>query len=623
MSWPVTRTGSLFRATFLAILTAALLLAPAVTVFSADVPIATVPVGDAPVAVGVNPMSHRVYVANYYGDSVSIIDGTSDTVTATVEMGDWTIPLAVIANPLATPARAYVANFWDNSVTVIDESTNAETATVPSNGVHGGGPRALALNPSGPTPKLYVADYGSGFVTVLNALTYEEITHVYCGDSPRALGIFASAGRTRIYVANRGSWTLSIIDGDTDTIIKTLPLDALPKAIAVDTTTGYAYVTNEGANSVTVVDDSDNIAATIETGARPVGIAVDEANGRLLVANYDDGTVSVFGTSDFAQEATVAVGTNPWAIAFDSGDEKAFVTNYGSNSTSVIDNTLAVTNVACGTNPYALAVDEGQSPHKTYVGNWNSDDVTVIDEPVAQQSISLFDLGVSEADAADDPVSVVIDEVDTSGEGVIARGAATSARPVYPAAISAVFWRISPLQAWNRAQITLGEGTPDVSWEADLGSLAEGTHELEVVALDQTSAAASVSDGGTAVRTSAPAGGAAASFDVGEAEPHQTTTTLELTKAQGASSQLTAYVECAEDGCAGPGGEVVFEKLAGSNWDLIGTAVLVEGAGSIQISRSSRGEYRARYVGDAEHAESLSQALVIAPGSSGHRALIR
>ncbi len=96
------------RAAILVAIVMAVLFVPVLSVFSADVPIATIPVGEAPQAVGVNPISHRVYVANYYGDSVSIIDGNTDSVVATAPTGYFSIPVAVLPNPFATPARAYV-----------------------------------------------------------------------------------------------------------------------------------------------------------------------------------------------------------------------------------------------------------------------------------------------------------------------------------------------------------------------------------------------------------------------------------------------------------------------------------------------------------------------------------
>lgn len=610
------------RPLFLSLFTLAVLLVSVPAVFSADVPIATVPVGDSPVAIAVNPLSHRVFVANYYGNSVSIIDGASDVVTATVSTGDTSIPIAVIANPLATPAKAYVANFWANTITVLDESTNAVYATVPSNGVHAGGPRALALNPSGPVPKLYVADYGSGLVTVINAETCTQIKTIPVGLYPRALGIFASGARTRIYVANRGSNTVSVIDGDTDEVVATLPTGVAPKAIAVDRSTGCAYVTNETSNTVTVIGDTDQVVATVAVGTRPIGIAVAEDLGRVFVGNFTSNNVSVLRTSDYSTEATLSVGTSPWAIAYDRGDRKAFVTNYNGNSTSVIDSALTVTTVPCGTNPYALAVDEGAAPHKTYVGNWNSDNVTVIDEPSASETLSA--LTTAEAYAANDSVLVAVDPtVDDSSGTAVATGSATDMRLLYPANIAAVFYRLDPSQPWSRATITSGEYTTDVRWAADLGALPDGSYTLEVIAMDQTDAATAVSDGGTAVTATAIGGSAQTAFEIG-AEPHETTTGIALLPGATSSTRLlSASVSCVEPDCAGPAGIVVFEQLSGGVWTAIASAELDGGVCATSLAKSVKGSFRAVYLGDETHLPSMSTVLEVKAGAVKTTALGR
>jgi len=602
-----------------------MLLGLPLSVFSADVPIATVPVGDSPVAIGLNPFSPRVYVANYYGNSVSVIDGVSDTVTSTVPTGDWSIPIAVVANPLAVPARAYVAEFWSNQITVIDEASNAATATMASNGVHAGGPRALALDPSGSSPKLFVADYGAANVTVFDAVTYQQLAAVPVGAQPRALGIFVSLPRTRVYVANRGSASVTIIDGQNNTVVNTVGVGAAPKAIAVDDSTGYAYITCEESNEVWVVDDSDAVTATIGVGRRPVGVAVDSTNGRLFVGNYDNGTVSVIRTADFSHEATLAVGTQPWGIAFDEGDGKAFVTNYGSSTVSVIDSALTVTSVPTGYRPYAIAVDQGASPHKAYAGNWGSDTVTVIDEP--EGLAALDGLATESAYAAADDILVGIDpEPVEYGGNYFAEGDAVSARQPYPAAISGVFVRLGDSATWSRAEITEGAGTSAVRWRAPLGQLETGDElPIEVVALDQRSAAASVSDGGTSIRSSSAGGGASAVLGLAE-EPLATLTTLRLVPRGEAGTSavvLEATVSCV-DAPDVPYGRVVFERLVEDEWAEEGRADLDSGGtATFALERRPGGTFRALYLGNDEYVGSVSAELRVSPGSGSGKRVLR
>ena len=64
---------------------------------SADWVTATVPTGNAPSAVAVNPVTNRVYVANSSSKDVTVIDGSTNG-TTTVPVGSD--PGAVAVNPV-------------------------------------------------------------------------------------------------------------------------------------------------------------------------------------------------------------------------------------------------------------------------------------------------------------------------------------------------------------------------------------------------------------------------------------------------------------------------------------------------------------------------------------------
>jgi YVTN family beta-propeller protein len=67
-----------------------------------------------------------VYVANPVTNHVSVLDGVSNTVVATVPVGSH--PFTASTNPLLR--RAYVTNLFSNDVSVIDGASNSVVATV-------------------------------------------------------------------------------------------------------------------------------------------------------------------------------------------------------------------------------------------------------------------------------------------------------------------------------------------------------------------------------------------------------------------------------------------------------------------------------------------------------------
>jgi YVTN family beta-propeller protein len=68
----------------------------------------------------------------------------------------------------------------------------------------------------------------------------------------------------------------------------------MPTGVAVDPGTHTVYVTNNGGNSVSVIDASTRtVTATVPAGKNPEGVAVDPGTHTVYVTNSEDGTVSV------------------------------------------------------------------------------------------------------------------------------------------------------------------------------------------------------------------------------------------------------------------------------------------------------------------------------------------
>ena len=478
------------------------------TALAADAPVATVPVGTSPAVVAVDPLTHNVFIGNYYGDSVSVIDGVTRSSVATISMptgGSIAVPIAAVVDVLS--GKAYVGNFWSNYVSVIDASTLSVVATIPAPYSHASGVRALAVDPSGTIPKVYAAILGKDIVSVIDGSTDKIVKNIPVGRSPRAIAVFDGGSRRRVYVANRYSDNVSIIDGNTDSVIATAPTGVGPKVIAVDPDRGYAYVTSPADDTVTVIDDSDQGAATISVGDNPIGVAVDPAGRRVFVANYASNSVSVIDADTLSVVATVATGVQPMAIAVDRSSRKVYVSCYGSSSVTMIDSSLAATSIATGYRPYALGVDESLASHQVYSANWGANNVTVID-PVAGNA---------------GPVNVTIDPMSgdtTSSTSPVFSGSASSSRTPMHSDIVAVLYRTDSDQTWHRAQIIDGAGTPSVIWRATpIGSLSEETHTIEVAAMDQALAVSSSSDQGAGGESAALGGGVTYAFTVAAATP--------------------------------------------------------------------------------------------------------
>jgi YVTN family beta-propeller protein len=119
---------------------------------------ATAQTGSMPDAVAINESANRIYVANYAGDSVTVLDGTALRPVTTVAAGHHPQALEVDSRH----HRIFVANTHSNDVTVIDDVTNRVLATLPG----GTNPYAIAVDPA--TGEAWVANYGPQPVTKLD-----------------------------------------------------------------------------------------------------------------------------------------------------------------------------------------------------------------------------------------------------------------------------------------------------------------------------------------------------------------------------------------------------------------------------------------------------------------------
>jgi len=77
----------------------------------------------------------------------------------------------------------------------------------------------------------------------------------------------------------------------------------------------FAYVTNSGSSSVSVIDTATNtVTATVGVGGRPVAVAITPNGARAYVANSNSNSVSVINTATNTAIATVGVESFPQGL---------------------------------------------------------------------------------------------------------------------------------------------------------------------------------------------------------------------------------------------------------------------------------------------------------------------
>jgi YVTN family beta-propeller protein len=157
------------------------------------------------------------------------------------------------------------------------------------------------------------------------------------------LGLMASRAEAApfAYITNPGSNSISVIDTATNTVVSTVTVGGFPVGAAVAHDGKHIYVTTEGTpGGVLVIATATNtVVATLTVGNGPALVAVTPDGKHVYVTNYNDGTVSVIDatTNPPSVVATVTVGAFPAGVAVTPDGQHAYVANAGSNNVSVID----------------------------------------------------------------------------------------------------------------------------------------------------------------------------------------------------------------------------------------------------------------------------------------------
>src|SRR5215471_7006028 len=175
----------------------------------------------------------------------------------------------------------------------------------------------------------------------------------------------ASTRAQNAYITNENSNTVSVIDTATDTVSATIPVGLIPFGVAVSPDGSKVYVTNSSTansapNTVQVIDTATNtVSATITVGLTPVcnppvpctmAVAVSPDGSKVYVTNEFANTVSVIDAATNMVSATIPVPSflpsHPFGVAVSPDGNMVYVANNGTDTVSVIDtatNTISAT----------------------------------------------------------------------------------------------------------------------------------------------------------------------------------------------------------------------------------------------------------------------------------------
>ena len=318
-----------------------------------------------------------VYVADFYSDQVSILNGTN--LVANINVSTFPDYLAYDAYS----KYVYEVSSYGN-ITIINNTKVVGSINLD----YYSSPTGIVYDPQ--DHLIYLADWGNDTIDIINGTNV--IKTLYSGQSPDGIAYDPKNGL--VYVSDGLSGEVTAIRNESIYGNVTSAGTYSLGNIGVDNATGYIYLVKEYGNSgiygsynysLNVINGTQEIGTiALNSQEQPVAFSFDPGNGDMYFvvenSNSSNELLAVNGTSvinTITSNNNTGYGRTSESIAYDPGNGYLYVVNFYSNSVSVFNDTGLLDTVDVGINPVSIIYNPSNG--YMYVANTNSGTVSVID----------------------------------------------------------------------------------------------------------------------------------------------------------------------------------------------------------------------------------------------------
>ena len=298
-------------------------------------------------ACSARPKGGAIYVTNEFSGDLSVIDGASQTVVKTVQLGKRprgmalspdgsTLYVAMTGSPVAPPgadeSKLPPPDKAADGIGVFDVGSGKLERVI--RGVSD--PEQLAVDPSG---HIWAGSEDLGAVIELDA-SGGRLASVALGGSPE--GVAVRPGGGAVYASLEDDNKIAVIDPALGKVIARIDTAGRPRSIAFSPDGSRAYVADELGAAVTVIDAAANRRLsdiTLQGGkdVRPMGVVVSPDGKRVYVTIGRGGAVVAIDAASSAEVGRTAVGQRPWGLAISHDGTRLYSANGPSNDVTVLD----------------------------------------------------------------------------------------------------------------------------------------------------------------------------------------------------------------------------------------------------------------------------------------------
>ena len=359
-----------------AIVLLAVMFAPALARYKAI----NVPVGKGPVDVLVNPATNKIYTADARGGSITVIDGGSNLVKATIALP--ISPAALCVNQFNN--KVYASGARSPYLAVIDGDRDSLLAC-PYLG-RGCVISALCNNPAsndvycGARDQVLVIDGRSNELKELIPVTPNHFRDMCYNPA-----------NDRIYCVGDSAPGVTVIDGATNTADAAILTGVYHHALCWARRENRIYCASPG--RVTVIDCGLNkVVGTIELrDSAPNVVCYNPANRRVYCFGGVKAKRAIVIDCMTGDTSSLAASQGANAAVVDPIHNRIYVTSYRSRDLTVIDGvTHGIAKVSAEMTPRAVAVNP--TTGIAYVANDNNNTVSVIIENPSETDVRIADM---------------------------------------------------------------------------------------------------------------------------------------------------------------------------------------------------------------------------------------
>jgi YVTN family beta-propeller protein len=266
--------------------------------------VATIPIAAGPHGMAITPDGRWLYVSSDGSSTVSVIDTSIDRVTKTIEVGKSPHGVTLVPGK----ELLLVAVNGEDKIAFVDTAKQSVIATV-----NVGKPHTIGVSPDGKVAYISSQVPGNFEVAIIDLTVRKVVRTIALDKTPRDLE-YSSDGKA-VYFTKAGANVIEVLDPASDKIVAEIPTGVSPHYVNHPRNTMYGMAIVQGPGELLLFDVKTNSTVrSIKVGDQPHWLAVSGDGKTAYVTNEGSNTLSVVDIAS-GKTTTITVGNQPRKVA--------------------------------------------------------------------------------------------------------------------------------------------------------------------------------------------------------------------------------------------------------------------------------------------------------------------